>query len=108
MEGEGMMLEIETSKLRKIVNDILSHVEHNLGHSVIRLPEEYYWQVSGEDRYDLTKVDPDFGLGNLWDDWEFLVPLLEDKDQVLAIMLMHVAPILLAIADHVSDIGEAR
>lgn len=108
MEGQGMMLEIETSKLRKIVNDILHHVEHGLGHSVIRLPEELYWQVSDEDRYDLTKVDPDFGLGNLRDDWEFLLPLLDDRDQVLTIMLMHVAPILQAIADHISEFGERR
>ena len=108
MEGQGMMLEIETSKLRKIVNDILSHVEHDLGHSMIKLPVESYWYVSDEDRYDFTKVDMVPSHGNLRDDWEFLLPLLDDRDQVMPIMLMHMAPILQAIADHISEFGERR
>lgn len=103
-----MDFEIETRKLRDIVNSILCHMEHDLGHSVIKLPVESYWQVSDEDRYDFTKVEVDFVHGNLRDDWEFLLPLCDDRDQVLVIMLMHVAPILQAIADHASEYGFAR
>ena len=89
-----MALEINISELRLVINRILDHIEHDLGHASVKLDEDDYWDVADEERYDFTKSPENFEHGQLHDDWEFLSSILKDKDQAVALMLIHAAPLL--------------
>ena len=85
---------VNASELRVIVNRIRDHIEKDLGVTDIALTQDDYWTIVGNERFDLTRTPEVNGVGKLYDDWEFLQPLLKDKDQAVALMLVHVAPIL--------------
>jgi hypothetical protein len=94
-------LEIQLSELRLVLNRILDHIEHDLGKARVRLDQDDYWDVADEERYDFTKSPQNFEHGQLGDDWEFLSAILKDKDQAVALMLMHAAPLLRCIGEQV-------
>ena len=94
-------LEIKISDLRLVINRILDHVEHGLGHAKVELDEDDYWDVPDKERYDFTKMPENFEHGQLRDDWEFLSAIIDDKDQAVTLMLAHVAPLLRRISEQV-------
>ncbi|WP_407157123.1 hypothetical protein [Bradyrhizobium sp. STM 3557] len=98
-----MAVEVNVSELRIIVNRILDHVEHDLGVTNVTLTQDEYWTISGNERFDLTRIPDVNGVGKLCDDWEFLQPLLKDKDQAVALMLIHVAPILSWLGEEIGQ-----
>jgi hypothetical protein len=98
-----MAVEIKISELRLVVNRILDHIERDLGQSSIRLEQDDYWEVPDGERYDFTKSPEGTGAGKLQDDWEFLSSILNDKDQAVALMLIHAAPILRSIGEQVGQ-----
>jgi hypothetical protein len=94
-------LELEISELRLVLNRILDHIEHDLGKARVTLDQDNYWDVADEERYDFAKSPQNFEHGQLGDDWEFLSAILKDKDQAVALMLMHAAPLLRRIGEQV-------
>ena len=97
-----MVVEIKITDLRLVVNRILDHIENDLGCMVVKLNENYYWDVSAKMRYEY-----DFGLEGsegyehrqLYDDWKFLSPILQDEDRAVWPLLIHVAPLLRYIGE---------
>jgi hypothetical protein len=61
---------------------------------IIRKNEDCYWEVPDDRLFDVASVQPQLDVGRLTDDWEFLQPLLDDKEQAVRLMLIHVAPLL--------------
>ena len=98
-----MAVEIKLSELRLVVNRILDHIEHDLGHVSLTLDQDDYWDVSDGDRYDLTKSPESYVVGQLHDDWEFLSSILKDKDQAVSLMLIHAAPLLRRVGEQVGQ-----
>jgi hypothetical protein len=98
-----MDVEIKLSELRLVINRILDHIEHDLGRESVKLDQDNYWDVADVERYDFTKSPENFGHGQLYDDWEFLSSILKDKDQAVALMLLHVAPLLRYIGEEVGQ-----
>jgi len=98
-----MPIEINITELRLVVNRILDHIERDLGHATVRLSEDNYWDAADEERYDFTKCPKNFEHGQLSDDWEFLSSILRDKDQAVALMLIHAAPLLRRIGEQVGQ-----
>lgn len=98
-----MAVEINIAELRVVINRILEHIEHDLGNVTVNLEEDDYWDVANEERYDFTKSPENFEHGQLHDDWEFLSSILNDKDQAVALMLIHVAPLLRRIGEQVGQ-----
>jgi hypothetical protein len=94
-------LEIEIAELRLMLNRILDHIEHDLGKARITVDQDDYWDVADEERYDFTRSPRNFEHGQLGDDWEFLSAILKDKDQAVALMLLHAAPLLRCIGEQV-------
>lgn len=43
----------------------------------VEIPEDYYWDIAEEDRYDPAKTPSDVSLGQLSEDWERLRQILE-------------------------------
>ena len=80
-----MAIEINISELRLVVNRILDHIEHDLGHVSVKLDQDDYWDVADGERYDLTKSPQGYVVGQLHDDWEFLSSILRNKDQAVAL-----------------------
>ncbi|MEO6277529.1 hypothetical protein [Roseateles sp.] len=85
---------ISIADLRLIVNQIFDHIEFDLGQHVFNLDQDFYWGVPDDERYDFTKEPSSYSVGQLVDDWNFLLPLLKDRDRAVAFMLVHVAPLL--------------
>ena len=98
-----MAVEINLSELRLVINRILDHIEHDLGHVSLKLTQDDYWEVADSERYDLTKSPDAYVVGQLHDDWEFLLSILNDKDQAVALMLIHAAPLLRCLGEQVGE-----
>jgi hypothetical protein len=98
-----MAVEINIAELRLVINRILDHIERDLGHANVKLDEDNYWDVADEERYDFAKSPKNFEHGQLHDDWEFLSSILRDKDQAVALMLIHAAPLLRRIGEQVGQ-----
>jgi hypothetical protein len=98
-----MDVEIKVSELRIVINRILDHIEHDLGRASVKLDQDSYWDVANAERYDFTKSPESFEHGQLQDDWDFLSSILKDKDQAVALMLFHVAPLLRYIGEEVGQ-----
>jgi hypothetical protein len=96
-----MVTRIKISDLRIVINLIFNHIEHDLKKENIFLEEDDYWDIIIHERYDFRKIPENFEHGQLSDDWHFLSSILNDKDQALDLMLMHVAPLLRYISDKV-------
>ncbi|WP_422087890.1 hypothetical protein [Variovorax sp.] len=98
-----MALEINLTELRLVINRIFDHMEHDLGQISVKLENDGYWDVAEGERYDFAKKPESFDHGQLYDDWEFLSAILDDKDQAVSIMLAHVAPLLRYVGEKVGQ-----
>src|SRR5262245_56752099 len=98
---------IQIDVLRKTINGILDFIEKDLGLSAVDLKRDHYWNVLDSDAYEIAKPS-ELAAGSLQDDWEFLLAAEKDKAQQLPIMLIHVAPILQALAQAVPSYTSPR
>lgn len=97
--------DINLEDLRKVINSIFDHLSKDLRLDRLPLEHDYYNTVplqytfveSGDD----TEVEP--VMGQLYDDLEFLQPLLEGRSDCVSLMFDHVAPILRYIAFRVGQ-----
>jgi hypothetical protein len=96
-----MTVDVSIPELRRVVNLILDHIEHDLGVRQIALDQDDYWHVMSPEKYDLLTNSRNLGIGKLSDDWEFLAKLPDDRQQAVALMLIHVAPLLERIGEQV-------
>lgn len=96
-----MGVEINIQSLRAIINQIFDHIEHDLDRKRLNLEHDDYWDLLDSERYDLTTEPSGHGVGQLSDDWQFLSTVLNNKDQAIAYMLVHAAPLLRCIGESV-------
>ncbi len=96
-------MDIELEKLKVITNQLLDHLRDDLKIEKIDLDEDYYWNVPTSDLYDPRSKPSELDLGQLSDDWEFLLKTLDDKDQAVSLMLTHLAPLLRYIGEKVGE-----
>lgn len=93
---------IEIEALRLVVNAIFDHIA-DLKISHVDLDQNFYWEVPREDLF-VTNVKPEMEcLGSLHDDLEFLAPVIEDKDQAVSLLLVHVAPLLRFVGEKIGQ-----
>lgn len=98
---------VDIGELRRIVNDLLDHVEAINGPE-LRLDQDYYWDVDSDLLYDMTKDVPKADLvGSLGDSWEFLLNLRKQEGDIKiegpSLMLIHAAPLLRYIGEKVGQ-----
>lgn len=89
---------INVAQLRSVIDSIFAHMEDELRIEHLDLTEDYYWTISDESLYmgELTKEH--ITVGSLFDDLDFLTPLLHDKSQAFPLMFIHVVPLLRYLA----------
>lgn len=96
---------VNIGELRRVINDLLEHVE-SINGPELRLDRDYYWSLSSEAMFDLTKqVSRVEEVGSLGDSWEFLLNMRESdiKQDGPSLMLTHAAPLLRYIGEKVGS-----
>jgi hypothetical protein len=94
---------IKFRDLRKAINNIFDHLETDLKMEDIKLEHDYHNDVMLSDKFVITDKAPDMGIGQLYDDWEFLEKILDDREGSVSLMFDHVAPILRYIAYRIGE-----
>ncbi len=97
-----MNLAINIADLRKITNLIFDHMEHDLDITSIVIEEDYYWDIPSKELYKVEGDHPSPGIGQLYDDWEFLSKI-RDREQAVSLMMIHVAPLLRYIGEKIGQ-----
>jgi hypothetical protein len=92
---------IDIIELRKITDLIYEHILDNLKIKSVEMTEDMYWSISAKNLYDIEKKPNDFGIGQLYDDLDFLRHILDDESQAVPPMMMHLAPIFQYLATQV-------
>jgi hypothetical protein len=105
MEG-GMASDpkhIDLVALRKITNAIFDHLIGEVGTERVAVESErdFYWDVPDDKLFAVSDPQPTLDVGRLSDDWEFLQGILMNKDEAVGLMLIHVAPLLRYVGNHV-------
>lgn len=93
---------IDIVELRKITDLIYEHILDNLKIKSVEMTEDMYWSISAKDLYNIEKNPNDFGIGQLYDDLDFLRHILDDESQAVPPMMMHLAPIFQYLATQVN------
>jgi hypothetical protein len=86
----------KTRELKQVIDLIFEKILDDSQSSAVKIldDKDFYWDVSYADLFAVTEPQPKLDIGRLSDDWDFLKPLLLDKQQAVRLMLMHVAPLL--------------
>jgi len=97
--------EIDLRALKQVTNAILDHVINDLKIKKLAIKEDrdFYWEVPSDQLYAVKKEQPQLDMGRLLDDWEFLAPIINDKEQAVALMLIHLAPLLRYLGEEVGQ-----
>ncbi|MGH8032397.1 MAG: hypothetical protein ACREO8_08560 [Luteimonas sp.] len=88
--------EIDIAKLRQIANLIFDHVIDDLGVKTVPISSEtdFYWEVPSDQIFAVGEDQPRLDVGRLTDDEEFLASLVNNKERAVALMFIHLAPLL--------------
>lgn len=97
--------EIDLHTLKQVTNAILDHIINDLKIKKIAIKgdRDFYWEVPSDRLYAVKKEQPQLDMGRLSDDWEFLVPIKDDKNQAVALMLIHLAPLLRYLGEEIGQ-----
>jgi hypothetical protein len=105
-------MKIKISRLLELCDLILKNVSHQLGSDWVEIPDDYYWDVVGEERYKYNGGKPPTPVYKaLADDCQALKPIsdaikswpLEDKVR----LLVPLSNLLRAIGDHAATLSKA-
>ena len=94
--AENQDNQINLKDLKNILDAIFEHITNDLKIASVSIDEkqDFYWDLPSEALFKVNEVAPKPDVGRLSDDWEFLKPLIQDKEQAFSLMLIHVAPLL--------------
>ena len=93
---------INIAELRQITELMLNHIEEVYGQTV-ELPVDYYWDIPDDKLYDINAEPQELNVGQLSEDWGFLMKMGEDSADPLTYGSVWIANILRAIGNtHIS------
>lgn len=103
--SDAMENEIDLRALKQVTNAILDHIINDLGIEkfAIKGDQDFYWEVPSDQLHTVKKEQPQLDMGRLSDDWEFLAPIIDDKNQAIALMLIHLAPLIRCLGEEVGQ-----
>jgi hypothetical protein len=99
------MAELDIRGLKKVIDAIFDHIINDVKVEklTVKGDRDFYWEVPSDKLYDVKEAPPQLDVGKLTDDWEFLQSISKDKDQAVALMLIHVAPLLRHIGQEIGQ-----
>ena len=89
---------VQISVLREVVNRIFDFIERDLRMKSIELPNDFYWSIADDVLYKMEQHPGQLDCGSLADDYEFTAAAYDDPSQAIPLVLMHIAPLLKALA----------
>ena len=100
-----MAAELDIRGLKKAVDVIFDHILNNLKVEKLTIKDDrdFYWEVPSAKLFAVKYAAPQLDIGRLVDDWEFLQSVCRDKQQVVALMLIHAAPLLRHIGEEIGQ-----
>lgn len=93
-------MKINVSELKTITEKLFSHLEE-INQKSIEIPDDYYWDISEDERYDVENHPKDFSIGQLTEDWEFLQQIGKDNEHTITYAFVWLGKILQAIGEKV-------
>jgi len=93
---------IDILELRKITNLIFEHIIDILEIESVELTEDMYWSISPKDLYDIEHEPKNLGIGQLYDDLDFLRNTIKDESAATPPMMIHLAPIFQFLSTQVN------
>ena len=96
-------LKIRIDNLRRIANLLFDRAEE-LGYTEVDVNHSYYWDILNEEvlyNPGKTPTEEDMGLGDLFEDWEFLNAQLTVQDPVSGLNMLKLAAILRAVGPQI-------
>lgn len=98
-------MELEIRDLKKVTDAIFDHIINDLKIEkfTIQDDKDFYWDVPSDKIFAVKESQPGLEVGRLSDDWEFLEPILKDRAQAVALMMMHVAPLLRSMGEEIGQ-----
>src|SRR5262245_17785824 len=92
---------INIPELRRIINELLLHVERVAGPN-LPIDPDFYWDLSSPEKWDVSKdIEKVRDVGSLGDDLEFLQSMTEIVQDGPSLNLIHAAPLLRYIGEKV-------
>lgn len=98
-------MELEVRDLKKVTDAIFDHIINDLKVEKFTIQDvkDFYWEVPSDKLFAVTEAQPELDVGRLSDDWGFLESILKDKDHAVALMMIHVAPLLRHIGEEIGQ-----
>jgi len=90
--------QVKIAVLRDVVNNIFDFIEKDLGRPDVDLKNNFYWTIADDVLYSMETKPKELDCGSLVDDWEFVLSAYKNPDRSLPATLLHVAPLLHALA----------
>lgn len=93
-------ISVRIEVLREVTNRIFDFIERDLGKSTVDLSHNFYWSIPDDVRYKVEQSPGKDELvnGSLVDDLDFVMSAYRDSGQAIPLVLMHIAPLLDALA----------
>ena len=82
---------INVTALKDLLVRVLRQIDAG---STISVDRNYYWSIPEDRVYEMREKPPDFDVGSLWDDLEFVKQALNDPELNSALLLDHIIPLL--------------
>ena len=89
---------IELNKLQHAIQCIFEHLSER-GVDSVEISEDFYWNFNCDEVYDPMKSPSDLDLGQLSDDWNRLLSIVNGDNPALGYSLVWAAPILRRIGE---------
>lgn len=94
---------VDVNVVREVTDRIFDFIQRDLELWVVDLPENFYRDVAEDDLYEMGDQPKQLDVGSLADDMDFVKAAQKDPSQAISETLLHVAPLLRALATSVPN-----
>jgi hypothetical protein len=93
-------MQIHTSELKIAMKKLISHLE-DTNHQSIEISNDFYWDISEDERYNMEENPKDFLVGQITEDWDFIQQIIKGQNEPTSYALVWLGKILQAIGEKV-------
>ena len=90
-------MKVDVEQLEAVWQTLIYNLKSK-GVKEININESYYWMVSDEDLYDVYKEPKELTIGNLADEWPWLLGMVDEPDHAAGYAFRWFSEILRAIS----------
>lgn len=93
-------MKVKLTILENVTRMLFKHLK-NQGINEVEVTEDFYWDISQEERYNPYKEPTKFDLGQLEEDWKEMVKLDKKKEAPIAYSFVWLANLLRILGEKV-------